>query len=127
MRSGTTYKRYVGLSREACQDKCTSATDMNCQLINYKKDTSDCYLVQKTIAQAKEEYAYRSPFANYDVMVCEEEGKMMIIFAISKTAVILTFLLKYIVTGFVITIVKTNFPIIILNSILFSCFQLYSS
>jgi len=72
MRTGSVFKLHKNESREACQDKCKTATNIKCRSINYEKAKSNCYLVESTIDQAKKNFIYRSPYPSFDLMVCEK-------------------------------------------------------
>ena len=78
MRSGTTKKLYRGLTREECQQKCLTETDIVCKAANYEKANSNCHLTPNSIAQANKMGIYRTPYPAFDLMVCEEEGNYYI-------------------------------------------------
>ena len=77
MRSGTTYTLHRGKTRDECINECRQSTAHKCVTINYHRSTSNCFLVDVTVDQAKSQYRYLNPYNGYDIMRCEN-GKYFI-------------------------------------------------
>ena len=75
MAHGTNYKLYRSVDREECQKKCGQESEISCKSINYDKTKSDCYLIDVSPEQARNELKFRigDNFTQYDLMVCEGE------------------------------------------------------